>query len=148
MSRKKKDAEKLDILNKILENKELLIEGNFSGQKITNQEKNKKWQEILEYGQGQGYSWLMGQDIKYLRDTFWQNCKQTTTRKRDAKRPTGAGGGKEKCYTERKSARDSGKGNFSWKPNQFIEKLVVDCLNHSPYCPADSCLGWPIGITN
>ncbi len=88
------EGEKVDILKKILDKKDILF-GDFKKSESTYAEKGKAWEEIFNYGKSQGYSWLNGKSWAYHWDKWWPNQKQSTVEKRDKKRPTGGEGGKE-----------------------------------------------------
>ncbi len=78
MPRGAPSSEKIDILNKILEKKEVLL-GDFDLDKgITREAKADEWKKIFVYAQAQGYSFTGSKEWTYLRDNWWPNQKSAT----------------------------------------------------------------------
>uniref|UniRef100_A0A8D8ZXA8 Regulatory protein zeste n=1 Tax=Cacopsylla melanoneura TaxID=428564 RepID=A0A8D8ZXA8_9HEMI len=96
-TRKSQNANKMLVLERILENKELLL-GQFSST-VSHITKERAWADILEVAQSVG---LAGhaRDWTFARDKLWGSWKSRTMRKRDNARATGTGGGKEAIMDE------------------------------------------------
>ncbi len=71
-------SEKIDILNKILEKKEILFGDLDLDKGITREARAEEWKKIFVYAQAQNYIWTMGKDWSYLRDDWWPNQKKAT----------------------------------------------------------------------
>jgi hypothetical protein len=85
---------------RLIEPRIAVIEGKFDGGRITNQKKEKAWQEIVQICENQyGFSpYPPGKDWKHLRDVTWDNWKRDAKKKRDALMATGSEGGDRANY--------------------------------------------------
>jgi L-rhamnose mutarotase len=84
--------EKAAFLQKVFENRDLLFE-KFTHQdgKITNKNKDEKWQEIFTECLNEGYNLMNGKTWKNLRDGTFARMKNTTKEKLDKGAQSGYG---------------------------------------------------------
>ncbi|XP_063219058.1 uncharacterized protein LOC134529167 [Bacillus rossius redtenbacheri] len=90
MSFKRQTANKIILLNKIKDSRDILF-GAFSD-KLTKQNKMSAWQEIRDFAASLGVI-SENKDWTYVRDVVWQNLKKSTMGKVDNSKKTGASGG-------------------------------------------------------
>uniref|UniRef100_A0A914C2S9 Regulatory protein zeste n=1 Tax=Acrobeloides nanus TaxID=290746 RepID=A0A914C2S9_9BILA len=84
--------EKAAFLQKVFENRDLLF-GKFTHQdrKITNKNKDEKWQEIFTECLNEGYNLVNGKTWKNLKDGTFARMKNITKEKLDKEAQSGSG---------------------------------------------------------
>ncbi|XP_067014637.2 uncharacterized protein [Anabrus simplex] len=95
-SKQQQIANKLLILNKIRDAKEILF-GAFSS--LTKEDKVREWRNIHNIALSVGLI-PDAKDFTYVRDVLWQNLKKTTVAKLDNAKKTGSAGGKISKLTD------------------------------------------------
>lgn len=91
------DAAKLKILELIRDNKYTLF-GAFS-KNLTKNHKNNAWNKIFFEANAMGLV-PAGKDVKYIRDTLWQQLRRRTVEKLDNRNRTGAAGGEHMRFDD------------------------------------------------